>query len=290
MATTRDAPFVNVYAADADTIVQIRQFVRTAPCTASTAAEDGIVMTMLQFRSLMFHLKALDVSFTDNGHEEATKDNDIASCDEPTVKVAMTQTENAVANSGNDEDETRVSSATSTSTRKRHWQDANVQTSGEPVDTFDNATQLKQQHYVPAFSVPPTAINATVSTAYHEESAATPQGNVRDELAIVYAEEVLARLPTHVFERCTGCLLGMDASVFRQAHDVCKVMTRKQRIDNYIVEIVSAVDETLIREKLAARMKNSSLSFDMTKMYVEKSVLLASVKWMNKVKKYASTM
>ena len=61
----RDNPFVHVYAANEDTIVHIRQLIYTNDGGQSTPREscDGVVMTLMQFRSLMFHLRALDAQF-----------------------------------------------------------------------------------------------------------------------------------------------------------------------------------------------------------------------------------
>ena len=61
----RDNPFVHVYAANEDTIVHIRQLIYTNDGGHTTPREscDGVVMTLMQIRSLMFHLRALDAQF-----------------------------------------------------------------------------------------------------------------------------------------------------------------------------------------------------------------------------------
>jgi hypothetical protein len=61
----RDNPFVHVYAANEDTIVHIRQLIYMNDGGHTTPREscDGVVMTLMQFRSLMFHLRALDAQF-----------------------------------------------------------------------------------------------------------------------------------------------------------------------------------------------------------------------------------
>ena len=58
-------PFVQVYAANEDTIIHIRQLIYTNDDdqSAPIQAHDGVMMTLMQFRSLMFHLRALDAQF-----------------------------------------------------------------------------------------------------------------------------------------------------------------------------------------------------------------------------------
>ena len=66
MATfKKEDPFVQVYAANENTIVHIGQLIYTndGDQSASKKAHDGVMMTLMQFRSLMFHLRALDAQF-----------------------------------------------------------------------------------------------------------------------------------------------------------------------------------------------------------------------------------
>ena len=63
----RKSPYVQVKTkANEETIVHIRQFVYTDSSNSSSLREstDGVMMTLMQFRSLMFHLRALDAQFT----------------------------------------------------------------------------------------------------------------------------------------------------------------------------------------------------------------------------------
>ena len=61
----RDDLFVHVYAANEDTTVHIRQLIYTSDGDQSTPkkSHDGVIMTLMQFRSLMFQLRALDAQF-----------------------------------------------------------------------------------------------------------------------------------------------------------------------------------------------------------------------------------
>ena len=61
----RESPFVQVYAANENTVVHIRQLIHNNNDQATPSeSSDGVVMTLMQFRSLMFHLRALDAQFT----------------------------------------------------------------------------------------------------------------------------------------------------------------------------------------------------------------------------------
>ena len=61
----RESPFVQVYAANENTVVHIRQLIYNSNDQATPGeSSDGVVMTLMQFRSLMFHSRALDAQFT----------------------------------------------------------------------------------------------------------------------------------------------------------------------------------------------------------------------------------
>ena len=75
----RKSPYVQVKTkANEETIVHIRQFVYTESSNSSSLREstDGVMMTLMQFSSLMFHLRALDAKFTQGAPLNAdTNDN-----------------------------------------------------------------------------------------------------------------------------------------------------------------------------------------------------------------------
>ena len=62
----RGSPSVQVYTSSDDTFVHIRQLIYYTNGGEATVGEtqDGVMMTLMQFRSLMFHLRALDAQFT----------------------------------------------------------------------------------------------------------------------------------------------------------------------------------------------------------------------------------
>ena len=75
----RSLPYVKFYESNEDTFVLIRQFVYSDYNEGSPPTE--IKMTLLQFRSLMFHLRALDSQFTQgskrtNRNRERSEENE----------------------------------------------------------------------------------------------------------------------------------------------------------------------------------------------------------------------
>ena len=71
----RDSPFVQVYTTNEDTFVRIRQLVYAGGDGGETTpneSQDGVMMSLIQFRSLMFHLRALDTQFTQHVEMNST--------------------------------------------------------------------------------------------------------------------------------------------------------------------------------------------------------------------------
>ena len=61
----RDEAFIHVYVAGDDTIVHIRQLIFTGDNQEiASESQNGVVLNLTQFQSLMFHLRALDTQFT----------------------------------------------------------------------------------------------------------------------------------------------------------------------------------------------------------------------------------
>ena len=61
----RGSPSVQVYTNSDDTFVHIHQLIYSTNSVKATVSEtqDCVMMTLMQFRSLMFHLRALDAKF-----------------------------------------------------------------------------------------------------------------------------------------------------------------------------------------------------------------------------------
>ena len=74
MATLRrENPTVHIYTTENDAIFHIRQLIYTDDDqTSFKESQDGVTMTLMQFRSLIFHLRALDMQFTQNSENKLT--------------------------------------------------------------------------------------------------------------------------------------------------------------------------------------------------------------------------
>ena len=273
MAMNRDNPFVNVYVGGENTLVHIRQLVHTNENATLCESRDGVMMTLLQFRSLMFHLRALDAQFT-----HGVMEKDVVVNEEVGKKSTGNET---VLDSGQTRDNNEEGVSSSFAGQKRAWH--------EVSDEMDGIlATLQPDPEMPVVYVP-TPVCTTGTASYKTTTPKTTTPNVRDELAIIYADEVIAVLPQHVVNNCTGCAFGYDKNTRASEHEVC-TLPRKKRVDLFTIQILNIVDECTVRDKFTARMKSLYALFDVQKMYVKKSTLLASEKWMKKVKKLATDM
>ena len=107
--------------------------------------------------------------------------------------------------------------------------------------------------------------------------------DVRDHLAVLYAEELTAALPQIVSENCMGFALGYDKNTSECHHEVC-TMPRKKRIEQFARQILLGVNEKVVGDKLIARMHSHYMLFDTSRMYIDKNTLFVNVKWMNRMK------
>ena len=119
---------------------------------------------------------------------------------------------------------------------------------------------------------------------------APPKSNVKGELAKLYAEVIMTRLPELVKLHCYGCKSQINVKKNPIAHDVCRTKTRRERIDCFFDEIVGGIDEEMIKESLEQHMRDRALPFNLEKMYVKKGTLLSNLKWKNTVKRHAENL
>ena len=130
----------------------------------------------------------------------------------------------------------------------------------------------------------------TINIPLEPNEPAPPKSNVRGELAKLYAEVIMTRLPDVVKLHCYGCKNQINAKKNLIAHDVCRTKTRCERIDCFFDEIIEDVDEELIKERLEQHMRDRALPFNLEKMYVKKETLLSNLKWKNTVKRHAENL
>ena len=323
----RDAPLVNVYVGK-DTFVHIRQLVYDTSERDDPPREsrDGVRMSLMQFRSLMFHLRTLDAQFT-HSVDEDTKD----------VASTMVEEEDEDAHDGQqhveridthdglddaedadqcDEREETLVSESIAKGQKRAWNGAFVDSMVETVEPYEPAGDVLDEEvsYVPTTpsnslaemldAFEPTSVKTVVvkqeeaeclpSTT--EQSASTKAVSlrkattgVRDELAILYADEFVSTLSRLVPTSCLGCMLGLDRSTSPTVHDMC-TLPRKERIERFADDFMGTVDEGSVRDKLIKRMDSRYVPYDDDTMYVTKQALCSNRTWMNKMKKRAWEM
>ena len=329
----RDAPVVNVYVGK-DTFVHIRQLVYDTSDDPPRESRDGVKMSLMQFRSLMFHLRALDAKFTpdvDENEEKVAlamiKENDQhdgvrdgQQIEHDVTHVGLDDAEDA---NQRDEREENLASEPIAKGQKRAWNDAFVDSWVETVEPYEPAGDVLDEEvsYVPTTPqhapsknalnslaemmdmFEPTSVKTVVKQkeaeclpSVTEQSPSTKAlslrkatAGVRDELAILYAEELVSALPQLVPTCCLGCMLGLDRSTSPTVHDVC-TLPRKERIERFAEEFMGTVDELSVRDKLIKRMDSRYVPYDNDTMYVTKQALCSNKTWMHKMKKRAWEM
>ena len=207
MATLRrENPTIHVCTSGSEAIVHIRQFTYTDDDqTSFKESQDGVKMTLMQFRSLMFHLRALDMQFTQNSENKlTTSSSEIPPSSSSGVGKKRTQD----MMNGSETDVSIV----------------NVEQQGDinQTDNTSNITWGELDSLLTSFSAKDTTNDTLVesessSVTTNVESVYIPkptmsQKDVRDELAIGYAEEIvnLDFLPRLLYNECSGCKNGVD--------------------------------------------------------------------------------
>ena len=266
MATfKREDPFVHVYAANEDTIIHIRQLIYTNDDDQSTPiqAHDGVMMTLMQFRSLMFHLRALDAQFMQASEIQL---ENTCNTESQNNRIDEKQTWTEIDNNNMFVDKNIKDEQTNTIT----WNELNniissidepnnMQVISESSDTQDGVT-----------CIPTLIMN---------------QKAVRNELAISYAEEIVILLPSLIHDACKGCINEIDQTMNEQQHDVCK-LPRRKRIDLFTEMALLLVDVNSVHTKVNMRLKNRHAIFNEKWIYEDRQSLAAKKTWMHKLKMY----
>ena len=101
---------------------------------------------------------------------------------------------------------------------------------------------------------------------------------IREPLLDIYCEEFCDRLPEKISARCTGCILGTKERTY---HDVCKMMTKCDRVNLIFPDIMNELSDSYLEEKLRNRRPQRSYK---SSQYIKKDQLLAIDKWLKKLK------
>ena len=273
----RDEAFIHVYVAGDDTIVHIRQLIFTGDNQEiASESQNGVVLNLTQFQSLMFHLRALDTQFTqgsenisleiahDNKEYETNYKNNDGGCedfDQNTLNMVMGVVEENVE-------------CEMVATNPSLGEMCNVPTS------IPSAHMVKEDTSKPL---------KTDDYASYIPKLTMTQADVRDELAALFAEEVTCLLPNIVRDTCIGCKNNIDRNESMEHHDVC-TLTRKKRIELFCEMALLLTNEKVIQNKLLNRLKSRQVSFNERWIYENRHSLLTSKKWLAKVKKYSLNM
>ena len=223
MATLRrENPTVHVCTSGSEAIVHICQLIYTDDDeTSFKESQDGVKMTLMQFRSLMFHLRALDMQFTQNSENKlTTSSSEIPPSSSSGVGKKRTQD----MMNGSETDVSIV----------------NVEQQGD-INQTDNTSDIawcELDTLLTSFTTKDTA-NGTLTEpessnvttnfeSFYVPTLIMSQKDVRDELAICYAEEIinLNLLPYFTYNECSGCRNGVDKNRNIGQHDVC-TLSRK---------------------------------------------------------------
>ena len=259
----RDNPFVHVYAANEDTIVHIRQLIYTNDGGHTTPREscDGVVMTLMQFRSLMFHLRALDAQFMQGSEMRLT-----SPCENESKRIGKKRTWKEI----DDDDDPAHKTCKQGQADVVAWEEMNdiLSSLGESSDVQAESKSSVVQESLPYI---PTPILS--------------KKEVRDELAIAYAEEILPLLPNLVNDTCSGCKNNVDRNSNAQQHDVC-LLPRKKRIELFTEMALLSIDASSVHDKVMTRSKNRHATFNEQWAREDRQSLITMRNWMHKLKMY----
>ena len=288
MATSqRDASFVHVYAANEDTIVHIRQLIYTdSDQTTPTESRDGVVMTLMQFRSLMFHLRALDAQFmqgseiqlpTSHDEEHQSHDNSTR-IGEKRTWIEM----------NNDDDDVLETNPTTDKIVKQYGDEQTDNTTIAWKELDNVLSTLSPTVAKNGMKIEPELPNTQKSVMYIPKPIMS-QKSVRDELAIAYAEEIITLIPSLVYDACNGCKKGLDRNINTQQHDVC-MLPRRKRIELFAEMAVLLVGSQSIQDKVTARLKCRHAVFNEKWIHEDGQSLITSKRWMRKLKTHMLDM
>ena len=282
----RGSPSVQVYTSSDDTFVHIRQLIySTNGGGEATVSEtqDGIMMSLMEFRSLMFQLRALDLQFTQRVETTSVVQESAEQKFDQTKSVGMKRTW--------DECEGNIAAA--------NVEHMNDDSGGNVVDEI--AVQAWNELGTILESLAPSG-ETIASVPVKDESicqenviepskkVVITQAQVNTELAIIFAEELNDLILEQVVkDACFGCKNDIDKDTNPSQHDVC-TMSRKDRINLYSEAALALVNEEKVHKKLTMRLLSRNVMFTEELDYTKVDVLITKPRWMNKLKKLVFEM
>ena len=279
----RKSPYVQVKTkANEETIVHIRQFVYTDSSNNASLREstDGVMMTLMQFRSLMFHLRALDAQFTQGAPLNADTNDNKAVIG---AKRSWTEMTENVPVTGN---------ALTSNVHEHEWQQtANVEETNNAVVNLiaDQAWQNLDVLLTSSNLVKSDEPEPLIEPVYVPSSVTLTQSDVRGELAVVIGQEVMPILKLVAMELCEGCKAGLDVDTHGHMHDTCK-LGQRARIDKFLNAALLRVDMQNVQSRVRVRLQSRNAVYKEKWLDEDIHTLIASKKWLRQVTIKANSM
>ena len=279
----RKSPYVQVKTkANEETIVHIRQFVYTDNSNSSSLREstDGVMMTLMQFRSLMFHLRALDAQFT-QGVPLNTDTNDYKTV----IGAKRSWTEMT------DNESLPRASASSSIAQQEPLQTTEVDETNDAVVNLiaEQAWQDLDALLTSANLVKNDEPEPSIEPVYVPSPVTLTQTDVRGELAVVFGQEVMPILKLVAMEVCEGCKAGLDVDTHGHMHDTCN-LSQRARIDKFLNAALLRVDMQNVQSRVRIRLQSRNAVYKEKWLDEDIHTLLASKKWMRQVTIKANSM
>ena len=279
----RMSPYVQVKTeANEETIVRIRQFVYTNSSNSSSLCEstDGVMMTLMQFRSLMFHLHALEAQFTQGVPRNAdTNDN------KAVIGAKRSWTEMS-------ENVSAIESASSSTVCQQEWQQTpDVEETNNAVVNLiaDQTWQDLDALLTSANLMKSDDPEPSIGPVYVPSPVTLTQADVRGELAVVIGQEVMPMLKLVAMEVCEGCKAGLDVDTHGHMHDACK-LGQRARVDKFLNAALLRVDMQNAQSRVRVRLQSRNAVYNEKWLDEDIHSLIASKKWMRQVTIKANSM
>ena len=153
------------------------------------------------------------------------------------------------------------------------------------IETFPSAESKKSIDANNEYNPDPKHIKIETYDEYnpdpkHVKLDYSDMKTIRDELLEIYCEQFCEKIPSRLTMNCTGCLFGSDA---RKDHNVCKMMSRKEKIELVFDDVLNELDDSVMKQLLAEKRWNGSLPYN-ENLYIEKNVIIKNSNWIKKLK------
>ena len=245
--------------------------------------QDGIMMSLMEFRSLMFQLRALDLQFTQRVETTSVVQESAEQKVDQTKSVGMKRTWDecegniAAANVEHMNDDSGGNVVGEIAVQA--WNElGTILESFAPSDETIASVPVKDESICQENVIEPS------------KKVVITQAQVNTELAIIFAEELNDLILEQVVkDACFGCKNDIDKDTNPSQHDVC-TMSRKDRINLYSEAALALVNEEKVHKKLTMRLLSRNVMFTEELDYTKVDVLITKPRWMNKLKKLVFEM